>query len=79
MNDRTNLVYKGFTELNLSEREELIKAVNEFINADAQKRTAINESLGNIVSKMDFRTNGWIVPMLWAIGHNSREDSLTPR
>ncbi len=62
MNDRTNLVYKGFTELNLSEREELIKAVNEFINADAQKRTAINESLGNIVSKMDLGPMGGSCP-----------------
>jgi len=62
MNDKTRLVYRGFTELSATERSELVKAVNEFIEADPAKRVAINESLGNTVSKMDLGPMGGTCP-----------------
>lgn len=43
MNKKVELVYKGFLTLSAAERDELIKAINTYINSTYKERSDLEE------------------------------------
>lgn len=43
MNKRTGLVFKGFLELTTSEKSDLIKAMNDYLERSTEERTELAE------------------------------------